>query len=185
MPAEFADSKSSKKDRSNLYLVGFMGTGKSTVGYRVAQMLGMPFLDSDHEIEKRAGMKVAEIFENLGEPRFREMESQFVDQWQPRSGNVISCGGGLVTNKSLLNKIQQMGVVVVLYASIDTLEKRLSRDQNRPLMQVENPKQRIEELLEERRPIYQNAGVGIMTDGHTSQEVADHVIRIYLDKINS
>jgi len=169
----------------NLYLVGFMGTGKSTVGQKAAHLLNMPFLDSDQEIEKRCGLKISEVFARYGEEKFRELESEFVRDLQPRSRTVISCGGGLVTQPELLGILQTMGVVIVLYASLDTLEKRLSKDMSRPLMQVDNPRERIEALWEKRRPIYQKAGVGIMTDGYSTQEVAEHVARIYIDKLKS
>jgi shikimate kinase len=171
-----------RPEAPNLYLVGFMGTGKSAVGQRVSQVLGMPFIDSDKWIEEDQGMSVASIFERKGEPFFRALERRFVFEDQPGCHSVISCGGGLVTQPELLQRIRLCGVVVVLYAGIETLLKRLSGDTNRPLMQVEDPRARIEALLAQRESAYKEAGVGIMTDGYSVQEVADHVIRIYLDK---
>lgn len=162
-------------------MVGFMGTGKSAIGSRVAQQLNMPFIDSDQHIESKEGMSIPEIFEKLGEPHFRELERRFIEEEQPSGGAVISCGGGLVTNPSLLEKIKNCGVVVVLYAGIDTLFRRIANDPNRPLMKTENPRERIEKLLSEREPIYKSAGIGIMTDGYTLQEVAEKVIRLYLE----
>ena len=165
----------------NLYMVGFMGTGKSAIGQRVAHSLKMPFIDSDHHIESKEGMSIPEIFEKLGEPHFRELERSFIEDEQPTGGTVISCGGGLVINPALLEKIKNTGIVVVLYASVDTLFRRIANDPNRPLMQTENPRARIVKLLTEREPIYKSAGIGIMTDGYTLQEVTEKVIRLYLE----
>ena len=172
-------------DAPNLYLIGFMGTGKSIVGQKVSEILGLPFLDSDQWIVNNTGMSVPEIFERHGEAHFRELESRFVMEDQPRGGTVISCGGGLVTNAILREKLKQEGVVVVLYASVETLIQRISDDPNRPLMQTVDPEKRIRELLTERESIYKEAGVGIMTDGHTVAQVAEHVVRIYLDKLST
>ena len=171
-------------DAPNLYLIGFMGTGKSIVGQRVAELLKIPFLDSDQWIEDNTGLSIPEIFARHGEPHFRELEYRFVMEEQPRCRTVISCGGGLVTNVELREKLKQEGVVVVLYASVETLLQRISGDSNRPLMKTDDPEKRIRELLAEREPVYRDAGVGIMIDGHTVAQVAEHVIRIYLDKLS-
>lgn len=169
----------------NLYLVGFMGTGKSAVGSRVAQQLGMPFCDSDHWIESHEGASIPEIFASRGESGFRELERQFIEEAQPLHRSVISCGGGLITNPALLARMQQMGVVVVLYASVETLYQRIAQDPNRPLMRVADPRQRIESLLSEREEIYKQAGIGIMTDGYGLHEVADKVTRVYLSHLKT
>lgn len=171
-------------DAPNLYLVGFMGTGKSVVGQKVAASLNLPFLDSDKTIENNEGMSVSEIFDTLGESHFRKLERKFVLEDRPQNGSVISCGGGLVTNPELLSIIKKTGVVVVLYASIETLLQRISDDSNRPLMKTDHPEKKIRDLLEQREAIYKEAGVGIMTDGHPIAKVAEHVIRIYLHKVS-
>lgn len=168
----------------NLYLVGFMGTGKSAVGQRVAQQLQVPFCDSDHWIESHTGQSIPQIFAEQGEAGFRELERQFIESAQPDHRTVISVGGGLVTNASLLHRMQQVGIVFVLYASVDTIYSRIALDPNRPLMQVEDPRERIQSLLEQREAIYKQAGIGIMTDGYGIQEVADKVARIYLSHVN-
>lgn len=169
----------------NLYLVGFMGTGKSVVGQKIAENLNIPFLDSDKVIERNEGMQIPEIFEKFGEAHFRELERKFVYEDKPTHSTIISCGGGLVTNTELLEVIKSTGIVIVLYAGIETLLKRISGDMNRPLMKVDDPKTKIEELLKARESIYKQAGVGIMTDGHTITEVVHHVTRIYLEKIKN
>lgn len=167
----------------NLYLVGFMGTGKSAIGHRVANTLNLPYRDSDHFIEASEGMSIPEIFERLGEAHFRDLERRFIEEDQPKTGTVISCGGGLVTNPRLLEQIKTTGIVIVLYASVDTIYQRIASDPHRPLMKVPDPRKRIEELLAQRESIYMQAGVGIMTDGYSIHEIADKVIRIYLDRI--
>ena len=167
----------------NLYMVGFMGTGKSVIGNRVAQQLNMPYVDSDHHIESSEGMSIPQIFEQSGESHFRELERKFIEIERPAGGTVISCGGGLVTNDSLLQQIKNTGVVVVLYASVDTIFNRIANDPNRPLMKTENPRERIETLLSQREPIYRKAGIGIMTDGYTMNEIVEKVIRIYLEHL--
>ena len=166
----------------NLYLIGFMGTGKSVVGQKVAELLQLPFMDSDQQIEERAGLSIPEIFQQYGESHFRELERRFVMEEQPRYGAVISCGGGLVTSPELRKVIKEMGVVVVLYASVEIILQRIAGDANRPLMKTDNPEGRIRELLQQRESAYKEAGVGIMTDGHSIAQVAEHVVRIYLDK---
>ena len=172
-------------DAPNLFLTGFMGTGKSVVGRRIARQLDLPFIDSDAWISECEGMDVAEIFARRGEAHFRELERRFVESEMPRHRAVISCGGGLITNPELLRMLKGIGVVVVFFASPETIYERISGDTQRPLMQVEDPQARIRELLAQRESFYKDAGVGIMTDGHTISQVADHVIRIYLDKIGS
>ena len=166
----------------NLYLIGFMGTGKSVVGQKVAELLRLRFMDSDQQIEESTGLSIPEIFQQYGESHFRELERRFVMEEQPKHGAVISCGGGLVTNPELREIIKSMGVVVVLYASVEIILQRIAGDANRPLMKTEDPEGRIRELLQQRESAYKDAGVGIMTDGHSIAQVAEHVVRIYLDK---
>lgn len=168
--------------RPNLYLTGFMGTGKSAVGRRVSHHLGMQFLDSDHTIEASEGLAIPKIFELHGESYFRELERKFIFGGHPDHGLVVSCGGGLIMQPGLLEKMKSMGLVIALYASPETILERVSGDTNRPLLQVPDPKARILELLEVRNPIYREVGLGIITDGRAIHEVADHVIRLYVDR---
>lgn len=168
--------------RPNLYLTGFMGTGKSAVGRRVAYHLGMQFMDSDHTIEASEGLTIPKIFELHGEPHFRELERKFIFGGHPNHGLVVSCGGGLIMQPGLLDHMKSFGLVIALYASPETILERVSGDTNRPLLQVPDPKARIIELLEIRNPIYREVGLGIITDGRAIHEVADHVIRLYVDR---
>src|SRR5258708_3580274 len=106
---------------ANLYLVGFMGTGKTTVGRITAQRLGVALLDSDHEIERLRGKPVARIFAEEGEAVFRSLEREFIERGHPSSRTVVACGGGLVTQPGLLELLQKKGVVICLQASIETI----------------------------------------------------------------
>ncbi|HTJ80012.1 MAG TPA: shikimate kinase [Rariglobus sp.] len=163
----------------NLYLVGFMGTGKTTVGRAVAHRLGFGLLDSDHEIERQQGKTIPEIFATAGEPAFRAMERAFIDGGHPATGTVIACGGGLVVQPGMLDVLKQKGVVICLHASLETILRRTQTNRNRPLLDVENPMDRIRALYAAREPIYNQAGTIILTDGRTLADIVLHVMRSY------
>lgn len=156
-----------------------MGTGKSAIGRNVAELLDMEFIDSDHAIEQQAGKRVAEIFADHGEPHFRALEREFIERGHAAEGCVVATGGGLVIQPGMKEALRERGVVVCLFASVDTILERTSSNRNRPLLNVENPRERIATLLAEREPIYREAGISIMTDGRPMKDVIDHVIRIY------
>ena len=163
----------------NLYLVGFMGTGKTTVGRAVAQRMGFACVDSDHEIERRSGRTVAEIFAAEGEAAFRRMEREFVETGHPAARTVVACGGGLVVQDGILERLRERGVVICLHASLETILARTERQSSRPLLNVEDPAQRIRTLYAEREPIYRSAGTVVLTDSRPLREVAAHVIRVW------
>lgn len=172
-------SDKTKIQRPNLYIVGFMGVGKSAVGRKVARALGYRFIDSDQAIESQVGKKIREIFASEGEPAFRRMEREFVDSGHPNEGCVVSCGGGLVVEKGMSELLKQKGVVVCLFASPECIIERTSRNANRPLLNVDNTEKKVRELLAEREPIYMNAGACITTEGRSMKEVVRHVVRSY------
>jgi shikimate kinase len=149
----------------NLYLVGFMGTGKTTVGRAAAVRLGFTFIDSDHEID--------------GEPAFRRMERTFIESGHPATGRVVACGGGLVVQPGMLELLQARGVVVCLHATLETILSRTSGSNHRPLLDVTDPAERIRALYAEREPVYRRAGSVILTDGRPLLEVVGHVVRAY------
>ena len=163
----------------NLYLVGFMGTGKTTVGRAVAQRLGFQLMDSDHEIERQQGRTIPEIFAASGEPAFRAMEREFILHGHPASRTLIACGGGLVVQPGLLELLQARGVVVCLHASVETILARTMRQRNRPLLEVENPEDRIRTLFAAREPVYKRSGTVILTDARPLPEIAAHVVRAW------
>jgi shikimate kinase len=164
----------------NLYLVGFMGTGKSTTGRAVAANLGCQALDSDHEIERLAGKSVAQVFAEDGEPAFRTLERKFIEGGHPGRGVVVACGGGLVVQPGMLELLKSKGVVICLHASLATIIQRTAQTQTRPLLNVENPEERIRRLYAEREEIYKRAGTVILTDFRPQHEMVTHVLRTYL-----
>lgn len=164
---------------TNLYLVGFMGTGKSTVGRLVARQMGFACLDSDHEIERAQGRPVAQIFADQGETQFRALERQFIEQGHPAKKCVISCGGGLVVPPGMLELLRRRGVVICLHAPIEAILKRTLHASHRPLLQVENPEQRLRELFAQREELYRRSGTMVLTDKRPLREIAIHVLRVY------
>jgi len=164
---------------TNLYFVGFMGTGKTTVGRAVAQRLDYQWIDSDVEIERLAGKPVADIFAAEGEPAFRAMERAFIEKGHPASGCVVACGGGLVVEPGMLDLLKSKGVVICLHASLDTILKRTQGTRHRPLLNVDDPMERIRALYARREPIYRRAGTMILTDGRQLADIVTHVIRTY------
>ena len=164
---------------TNLYLVGFMGTGKTTVGRAAAQRMGFHLLDSDVEIERQAGKPIPEIFATQGEPAFRAMEREFIEKGHPAEKCVVACGGGLVVQPGLRELLQSKGIVVCLHASIETILKRTQGSRHRPLLNVEDPLERIRTLYAQREPIYRQSGTLILTDGRPLNDIVAHVIRAY------
>jgi shikimate kinase len=169
----------STQSKPNLYLVGFMGVGKSAIGRRVARELGFSFIDSDNQIEKAQGKKIPDIFASEGEPYFRQLERQFIESGHPDSGSVVSCGGGLVVQPGMKELLKAKGVVICLFASAESIIERTSRNNNRPLLNVEDPAGKVRALLAEREPIYMASGTCISTEGRTISEVVRHMIRSY------
>ena len=163
----------------NLYLVGFMGTGKTTIGRAVAQKLGFGLLDSDHEIERLQGKTIPDIFAQEGEAAFRAMERAFVEHGHPAQRSVVSCGGGLVVQPGMLERLKARGVVVCLHASIETILARTARQRNRPLLAVEDPEARVRALYAQREPIYRRSGTLILTDSRPLHDITSHVIRAW------
>lgn len=163
----------------NLYLVGFMGTGKTTIGRAVAQRLNFHLLDSDHEIERQQQKPVARIFSEEGEAAFRAHEYVFVTRGHPATGQVVACGGGLVVQPGMLALLKTKGVVMCLHASLETILKRTAGHRHRPLLNVENPEERIRALYAERDPIYRQAGTVILTDSRPLSDIVSHVLRAY------
>lgn len=165
-------------ERPNLYLLGFMGTGKSTVGRKVAAKLGLRFLDSDEEIENLQKAEIKEIFAKFGEEKFRQMERDFINSGHPESGCVVSCGGGLCCREGMPELLRSKGVCVVLFATPEKILQRVSGNDKRPLVNVKNPLEKIRKLLVERTPFYMRSGIAIATDKNVKDTV-EHIERIY------
>lgn len=163
----------------NLYLVGFMGTGKSTVGRAVAHKLGFTFVDSDVEIERLQGRTINDIFAQDGEPAFRALEREFIERGHPAERAVIACGGGLVVQPGMLETLKSKGVVVCLHASIETILDRTGRHRTRPLLAVDDPEERVRTLFAQREPVYNRCGTVILTDARPLHDITAHVVRAW------
>ena len=160
----------------NLYLVGMMGSGKSTAGRHLAQLLGYRFLDADSSIEQVAGRGIPQIFASDGEAGFRDLEAAVLNQIASWHSLVVATGGGVVLRPENWGQLQQ-GVVIWLDAPEELLLERLNADPTqRPLMQSEDPAQRLAELMGQRRPLYAQADLHIVQDGRAAEQVALQIL---------
>lgn len=164
--------------KNNIALIGFMGSGKTTVGKILAKELRAYFADSDQVIEEKNGMTIPDIFERFGEAYFRELEEKTICSILERDNTVISTGGGAVLNRKLFEYIKSNAEVIHLEASIDTLWNRIKNCTNRPMLYCNDPRKRMEELYKERLPIYRKAHYNIVTDGKKPIDVAKEIILI-------
>jgi shikimate kinase len=160
----------------NLALIGFMGTGKTTVGRLLAEQLHFAFLDTDEQIESNTGKTIADIFAQQGEPIFRELEQQLVQQLAQRTQTVISTGGGLPVNPANLASLKSHSLVVCLWASPERIYERVRNQNHRPLLQAPDPLGKIRALLTAREPFYRQADVLINTELRTLREVVLQVV---------
>lgn len=154
-----------------------MGAGKSSVGRQLAKQLDYPFIDSDHEIEDRTGARISLIFDIEGESGFRDREEQMIEELTQRNNIVLATGGGAVLRESNRQHLHERGTVIYLAASVDQLFERTRRDRNRPLLQTNDPKAKITELLEARDPLYREvAHIVIDTDGRSVRSVVMSIL---------
>jgi len=147
-------------DGKNIYFLGFMGTGKSHVGKALAKLLGWPFEDTDHLIEKKAGLRIEQIFAVKGEPHFRALEDQVIEEIAEKRHWIFSLGGGAVVREQNWQLIEKTGLTICLHADREVLYQRLARKSHRPLIKGLAPdamRQRINSLLAERQPYYDRA----------------------------
>jgi shikimate kinase len=161
----------------NVVLIGFMGSGKSSVGRELARRWGFRFLDTDSIIRNQCGRSISEIFSVFGESYFREQESATLTKLLHSHRSVIATGGGIVIQPGNAILLGKLGTTVWLKADQATIFERVSRNQNRPLLQTENPEATIARLLAERAPLYESAADLIVdSSGLSHQEVAERVI---------
>ncbi len=163
----------------NIVLVGFMGTGKTTVGRLLSETTGMPLVDMDTLIEARAGKTINEIFAEDGEPHFRWLERQLVQELAAGENQIISTGGGIVLNPDNIADFEKNGLVVCLLADAETVLDRVQHDSTRPLL-AGDKRTRILELLESRKPLYESIPHRIDTSGRPSPiPTAQEIINLY------
>jgi len=155
--------------RGNLFLIGLMGAGKSTLGRQVARRLQLPFVDADIELEHRLGVTIATIFEIEGEQAFRDREEALIDELTGQRNLVLATGGGVVIRAASRARLKERGTVLYLHASPGTLWERVKNGRNRPMLKVADPRARIGALYAERDPLY--------------REIADHVVESDRDTV--
>lgn len=161
----------------SVFLIGPMGSGKTTVGRQLARRLGYRFLDSDADIEARTGVDVAFIFEKEGEPGFRIREREAIDRLTQLPGIVLGTGGGAILSAENRERLAARGLVVYLEASVEQQLARTRRSQRRPLLDTEDPRGRLTMLMQEREPLYRSiASITVSTNGRKSASVAAEVV---------
>jgi shikimate kinase len=156
-----------------------MGSGKTAVGRQLAERLGLPFADSDAEIEARTGVDVAYIFEREGEAGFRVRERDMIDELTRREGIVLATGGGAILLPENRERLSARGTVVFLDATIEQQLQRTQHGRHRPLLATADPRARLEELMGVRDPLYRSiAAITITTDGRRLGSVADEIAKV-------
>lgn len=162
----------------NIVLIGFMGTGKSVTGKRLAKELKMKFVNTDDIIEEREKRPIAEIFAKSGEPYFRNIEKEVIKEVSAFDNAVIAAGGGAVLNEENIVNLKKNGVVVCLNASPEAVYERTKKYKTRPLLNVPDPVAKIKELMASRSLFYAKADHQIETSGKSVNEVAKEIIKI-------
>ena len=158
----------------NIYLIGMMGSGKSTVGKTLSEKMHKPFIDLDSEIEKGTGKNISEIFDIDGEEQFRKMETKQLKQY---SESIVACGGGIVLNDENREFINENGFTILLTASMEELSHRLSDSGNRPLLADDNTEEALTKLWLERQLHYLNtAEFTIETDGKNPKQLTEEIL---------
>ena len=165
------------KNEKNLVLIGFMGSGKTSVGLKLSYKLKMPVEDTDKLIERREGKSIRQIFEEEGEEVFRKKETELLGELADRQGRVIySVGGGTPVREENRKLLRQLGTVVYLQISPETVYERLKGDTTRPLLQCENPMEKIRELIESRKEAYEScADIMIAVDLLDMEEILEQI----------
>lgn len=165
-------------EKRNIFLVGPMGAGKSTIGRQLARQLHLEFFDSDQEIERRTGADIAWVFELEGEEGFRMREEKVIEELTENTGIVLATGGGSIMSKESRNRLSARGVVVYLQTTIEKQLDRTQRDKRRPLIaNADDPRAVLEQLAEIRNPLYEEiADIIIRTDDQSTKVVIDQII---------
>lgn len=166
------------QDFPNLFLVGPMGAGKSTIGRLLAAELQRDFVDSDHEIQARCGADIPWIFDVEGEAGFREREVQIIEELTQRPDIVLATGGGAVMNEANRRALRERGTVIYLYTTVEQQLRRTARDRNRPLLHSKNPEAVLRDLFKVRDPLYRaTADTVVRTDRRGPRAVVNDILR--------
>ena len=162
--------------KRNLVLIGLMGAGKSAIGRMTAQALGVPFVDSDHEIERVSRMSITDLFAAYGEAEFRALETRVIKRLLRSGPRVVSTGGGAYINENTRRHIKRGGLTVWLKADLDVLWERVNKRDTRPLLKTENPRQTLENLMNARYPIYAEADLTVMSRDVKKETMVEEVL---------
>ena len=167
-------------EKRNIFLIGPMGAGKSTIGKHLAEQLHMEFLDSDQEIERRSGADISWIFDVEGEEGFRVREERVISDLSEQQGVVLATGGGAIKSRETRNKLSARGIVVYLETTIEKQLARTQRDKRRPLLQTDEPAREVlERLAQERSALYEEiADFVVQTDEQSAKIVANQIVKL-------
>ncbi len=184
VPCLPADRKvQGKMMNKNIALVGFMGTGKTTIARRLAVELKADYIDLDDLIEDKEGMKIVEIFKLKGEAYFRKVEKEIVSNISSQAGKVIACGGGVVLDEENVKNLKNNGLLICLRAKADVILERTKNYRHRPLLNAADKKAKVEELLHRREPFYARADFSLDTSCLSEEEVVDKILAWIKDRI--
>lgn len=167
----------------NIVLVGYMGSGKSSVAYQLSYKIQTPYIDSDKQIEREQQMTISEIFATRGEAAFRDMETEYLKRLiADKSRLILSTGGGMPVREENRALLKQVGMVIYLKTDAETIYERIKDDTTRPLLQCEDPKAKIWEMLAVRGPMYEDCADHIVTTtGKTMQEIVAEIVKLMED----
>ena len=169
---------------NSIILIGFMGTGKTVVGKKLAERLRMKFVDIDELIEKQSGMSISQMFERFGESHFRKRESKIVSELSEQNSLVIAAGGGAVLDSRNMTNLKKMGSVIHLYARPDVILDRTKQEHHRPLLETMDRERQIQQLLNERRPFYAGADCEIDTSDLDIEGVVEKIVNSVRESFN-
>ena len=171
------DMASGAKPSSNIFLIGFMGTGKSTVSACMGKLFGMKVIEMDELIARREGMSITDIFKARGEEYFRQLETGLLIQMQARTNMIVSCGGGVPLREANVREMKKNGRVVLLTAKPETILDRVRNSHDRPLLEKNKTVDFIASLMEKRREKYEAAAdIIVRTDGRPAEEICSEIV---------
>ncbi len=172
-------------NKKPIVLIGMMGAGKTTIGRRLANRLGLEFIDSDNEIEQASGMSIIDFFDKHGECEFRKGEAKVIKRILEQKNIVLATGGGAFINQATRDLIKQKTISIWIKADFDLLFARISKRATRPLLQTKNPKQILKKLIDERYPIYQQANINLTSRDVPHEEVVNDLIDATIEYLSN
>jgi shikimate kinase len=172
-----------EKKTPNIVLVGFMGTGKTSIGRRISTQLRMCYVDTDDVIERDSRRRISDIFSEDGEPAFRELESEAVRKVSKLDNHIISTGGGVVLKETNMVELRRNGIIFCLTATAEEIYQRVRHQSHRPLLQTPDALAKIRSMLEERHPYYAKADYMVETTGRSFGEVMAYIKRVFAKSV--